>query len=196
MVHHVVALSSCHISILSDCNTNRVRIVGYPSFGWSYCARVPIHILEGPHRQEQPGTTRVTLRFQGPLMNYQANDCSYSKWEFWRKKKPKTQNCSNVSVHLNETLVCNLSLRNLPKSSPPLPCNLQSTVHSSHIYSSPLTKSANFFDHFTKFTSSPVKYIPVEKINSQLQNYFSQTSRPYCFGMNFSDQGSKIFCKP
>ena len=51
-------------------DSHTARTDSYPSFGWSHCARVPILIWEGPHRQEEPRTTRVTLRFQGPPLEF------------------------------------------------------------------------------------------------------------------------------
>ena len=59
------------MSVTLQCIGETVRQL-QRSHSWSHCARVPIHILEGLHSQEEARTTSVTFSFQGPTLNYQA----------------------------------------------------------------------------------------------------------------------------
>ena len=156
-----------------------MHIQANPSFGRSYCARVPIHILEGPHRQEQPRTTRLTLRYQGPLKNYQANDGPEQLLRFNLKLETAT------AIWANNASEWKISFPEEPSQVLKFAIDDHFSTHPTFIPPLSQAKSANF----TKFTLSP----PVKSLHSQLP-IISARARYHAlwasifraFGINFS----------
>ena len=144
----------------------------YPSFGVYHsrgkfiilraCEHLPIHILEGPHCQEQPWTTTVTLRFQGPPY-----ELSGQRLELlWKNIFLLKINLKLKTAAIWLCIGWNIGLQSFPEE-PSQVFSLAPTLWfaSDHHFSTHPTfippywsaKSANFLlDNFTEFTLPPL----------------------------------------
>ena len=198
---------------MSGCNSNTVRRqCWYPSFGVYHsrgkfiilcaCEHLPIHILEGPHCQEQPWTTTVTLRFQGPPyeLSGQTLELLWKNifyWKFTLNSKLQQYDCA-----LDETLH---GLQSFPEE-PSQVFSLAPTLWfaSDHHFSTHPTfippqwsaKSANFLlDNFTEFTLPPLWNLSLLK--RCIRNCQTISARAHDLSLlEFSRLCDKIFCKP